>query len=336
MTKTLLLSGSDGPTGINLLEFDDAAGTLSFVRALPGAPDASWLAVDEATRRLYVSDHERLRAAAFAIDHGLRGLTQVGSYGTLEANYACYVALSPDRRQVAVATYGADRVAVFGLDADGGLLPDPQMLRGTSSAPGHAHWVRWSPEEDRVYVVDLGHDDVRFHTWDSRSGKIGPAQTAFRTPQGHGPRHLAFHPGGKTAYLLTEHGNTLVALARQADGTLAEIQTITSLPAAYTGKAQAAHIQISPDGTLVYVSNRGPHTIGVFRIAADGTLSEVQQVSTGGEWPRFFLLRGRHLVACNQRSGTIVVFDVAADGTLSPNGKTLALPAPVMLLPIAA
>lgn len=334
MATTLLLSGSDGPDAINLLAFDDATGALSFVRALPGASDASFLAIDESTRRLYAADHEQMLLGAYGVQPGVAGLTPIGQ-GKLGTNAACYVRLSPDRRQAAVATYGEDRVTVFGLDANGAPRPDPQVLRGTKAVPGHAHWVQWSPEGDRLYLVDLGHDEVRTHTWDAASGKLGPAQVAFRTPQGHGPRHLAFHPNGKTAYLLTEHGNTLVALSRNADGTLTEIQTVSSLPADYTGKAQAAHIQISPDGTLVYVSNRGPHTIGVFRIAADGTASVLQQASTLGVWPRFFLLIGKHLIACNQQSDSIVVFDVAANGTLAPNGKTLALKAPVMLLPVA-
>jgi 6-phosphogluconolactonase len=338
LTKTLLLSGSDGPDSINLLEFDDATGALSFVRALPGASDASWLTLDEGPRRrLYAPDHEQLRVLAFTIEPGITKLTPLGEARPLGANYACYSTLSPDRRKIAVATYGEDRVTVFDLDAAGAILPDPQVLRGTATAaPGHAHWVQWSPERDRIYIVDLGHDDVRVHDWDQATGSIGPVRTAFRTPKGHGPRHLAFHPNGKTAYLLTEHGNTLVALSRRADGTFEEIQTMSSLPADYAGKAQAAHIQISPDGTLVYVSNRGPHTIGVFRIAGDGTVSPVQQISTGGVWPRFFLLLGKHLIACNQQSGSIVVFDVAADGTLSPNGKSLALKAPVVLLSVAA
>ena len=133
------------------------------------------------------------------------------------------------------------------------------------------------------------------HSWDSGTGTAGPAETAFRTPVGHGPRHLAFHPGGTTAYLLTEHGNTLVALARQADGTFEEIQTVSSLPAGYSGKAQAAHIQISPDGTLVYVSNRGPNTIGVFRIAGDGKLSVCSRSRRAASGPGSSCCSDRHL-----------------------------------------
>lgn len=334
-----MLSGSftgDSPDGVNLLEFDDTAGTLALVRALPGAPDASFLALDAEARRLYAVDEAHGRVGAFSIAKGLSAIDPLG-YQPSEGTYTCYVSLSPDRKHLAVANYGSDVTVVFRLDQQGALQPGPVILRGTgSTAAGHAHWARWSPEGDRLYVVDLGHDEVRVHAFDSATGSIGPAKTAFRTPAGHGPRHLAFHANGRTAYLLTEHGSTLVALAREANGSFTEINTVPSLPGDYRGKAQAAHIQLNDAGTHVYVSNRGPNTIGVFRIAADGSVSAVQQASTGGDWPRFFLLLERHLLACNQESNSIVVFDVAADGTLTANGRRLDLKAPVMLLPVEA
>ena len=100
-----------------------------------------------------------MRLLAFTVAPGVTGLDPLGSPGALGANSACYVALSPDRRQVAVATYGQDRTTVFGLDASGKIQPDPQVLRGTgTAADGHAHWVQWSPEGDRLYAVDLGRD----------------------------------------------------------------------------------------------------------------------------------------------------------------------------------
>lgn len=338
MTKTLLLAGCYASDGITLLSFDDTDGTLAVVRTLPGAPDVSFMALDAANRRLYVTDEgsQSARLGAFAIAPGLASLSPLG-YKPSGAIYPCYVALSPDRKQVAVANYGTDLASVFAIEANGALGTSPQVLRGTGTeAEGHAHWIQWSPEGDRIYVTDLGHDEIRVHAWDRATGAIGAPVTAFRTPAGHGPRHLAFHPNGRTACLITEHGNTLVALERLGDGTLREINTVPSIPEDYTAKAQAAHIQISPDGKLVYVSNRGPNTIGVFRIAGDGSVSVEQQVPTGGDWPRFFLLLGRHLLACNQQSDSIVVFDVAHDGTLAPNGQTLALRAPVMLLPVDA
>jgi 6-phosphogluconolactonase len=337
MAQTLLLSGSysEGtPAGINLLSFDDATGTLALVHALPGAPDASFFAYDEGTRRLYTTDEMKPALGAFSLASGAAGLTPLG-YRPASAKYPCYVALSPDRRHVAVACYGSDVVEVYATEANGALRAVPQVLRGTgSTAEGHGHWVQWSPEGDRLYVVDLGHDEVRTHAWDAGSGKAGPATTAFRMKEKSGPRHLAFHPGGKHAYLFTEYSNTITALGRNADGTLAEIETKPTIPAGFTGTSYGAHIQLSADGRRVYVSNRGHNSIAAFAIGGDGRLSALGTVSCGGDWPRFFLLLEKHLISANQKSGNLAVFDVAADGTLRPNGKGLDLPAPVMLLPI--
>lgn len=335
MAALTLLSGSytdGGPDGINVLAFDTGTGALAHVRTLSGAPDASYLAFDPATRRLYATDEMGPQVGAFALDAEATALTPLGRQPA-EADYPCYVALGPDRRRLAVADYGSDVVAVFDLDAvSGALRPGPTLLRGTgNSAPGHAHWVQWSPEGDRLFIVDLGHDEVRVHDVGA-DGSIGAARTAFRTPAKSGPRHLAFHPDGQLAFLLTEYANTLTSLRRRADGTLDEIQTVSTLPAGHAGTSYGAHIQLSADGSTVYVSNRGHNSIAVFAIARDGNLAARQTISCGGDWPRFFLLLDRHLIVANQKSDNLTVFAVAEDGTLRPTGQELSLAKPVMLL----
>jgi 6-phosphogluconolactonase len=153
-------------------------------------------------------------------------------------------------------------------------------------------------------------------------------------PKGSGPRHLAFHPGGRFAYCLTEYANTLTAFARERDGSLRALGTLPTLPADFSDKSSGAHIQINGAGDTVYVSNRGHNSIAAFRIAADGTLSHLQTVDCGGNWPRFFLLLYRHLIVANQESADLCVFEVAANGTLAATERRLALPKPVMILPI--
>ena len=74
--------------------------------------------------------------------------------------------------------------------------------------------------------------------------------------------------------------------------------------------------------------------IAYFAIAADGRLSLKQTISCGGNWPRFFILLGHHLVVANQKSETLVTFDVTVDGTLKETGKVFDLQTPVALLPI--
>lgn len=337
MTKLTLLSGSyTGPdgAGLKLLSFDTASGSFDLVRDYPGTPDVSWIAFAPLTRTVYVTDEMAAKVGAFTLSVDLGSATPLGYHPT-GANYPCHIRLSPKGTKLAVANYGDDSLPVFGIDAaTGALKPEPTVLRGTQPHDtGHCHWTQWSPEADRLYAVDLGHDEVRSFPY-SGGNFTGGAEVAFAMPRGSGPRHLAFHPAGKFAYLFTEYANTLTALAREPNGTLTELQTISSIPAGYSETTYGAHIAINPAGTVVYVSNRGHNSIAVFAIAADGRLSLKQTISCGGNWPRFFILLGNHLVVANQKSENLVTFHVAADGTLKETGKVFDLQAPVALLPI--
>jgi 6-phosphogluconolactonase len=337
MPTLTLLSGSytgPGGAGLKLLSFDTGTGAFSVLREYPGTPDVSWVAFAPTTRAVYVTNEMAEQVGAFTLSTDLGTATPLG-YQPTGAKYPCYIRLSPKGTKLAVANYGDDSVPVFNLDAQtGALKPDPTVLRGTQDhATGHAHWTQWSPEADRLYAVDLGHDEVRSFPYAGGSF-TGGAEVAFALPKGAGPRHLAFHPGGKFAYLWTEYANVLTALTRNADGTLTQINQLSALPAGFTEKSFGAHIEINPKGDTLYVSNRGHNSIAVFAIAADGSISLKQVVSCGGDWPRFFILLGKHLVVANQNSENLVTFDVASDGTLSPNGQDFKLQKPVALLPI--
>ncbi len=336
MSKISLLSGSyTGPdgAGLKLLSFDTASGALALVREYPGTPDVSWIAYAAATRTAYVTDEMAERVGAFSMAEDFGSATPLG-YQPTGAKYPCYLRVSPKGTKLAVANYGDDSVPVFGIDAaTGALKPGPTVLRGAGEhSAGHAHWTQWSPEADRLYAVDLGHDEVRSFPYAGGSF-TGGAETAFSAPKGSGPRHLAFHPNGKFAYLFTEYAITLTALRREADGRLTEINTVNSLES--TGdNFSGAHIQLNAAGTVAYGSNRGHNSITVFDIAADGSVSVKQNISTGGNWPRFFLLLDDRLIAANQESEDLVVFAVAADGTLSQMGSPFKLQKPVCLLPV--
>jgi 6-phosphogluconolactonase len=337
MPKLNLLSGSyTGPNGagLKLLSFDTATGAFALLREYPGTPDVSWIAFAPSTRTVYVTDEMAAKAGAFTLTADLSTATPLG-YQSTGANYPCYIRLSPKGTKLAVANYGDDSLPVFDIDAaTGALKAGPTVLRGSQPHDtGHCHWTQWSPEADRLYTVDLGHDEVRFFPY--AGGKLGTDPViAYSLPKGSGPRHLAFHPGGKFAYLWTEYANVLTALARQPDGSLTEINKLSALPPEFKDTSYGAHIAINPAGDTLYVSNRGHNSIAVFSIAADGSVSLKQIVSCGGDWPRFFMLLGNHLVVANQKSEDLVTFDIAADGTLKPNGQVFKLQAPVALLEI--
>lgn len=337
MSVIKLLSGGysgAGGAGLGLLSFDDATGQITELARYPGTPDASWIDFDPARSVVYVTDEMAAKAGAFVLSADRTSATPLG-YRDTGAQYPCYLRLSPGKDKVAVANYGDDSVPVFGVEANGALAGDPQVLRGVKPADqGHAHWTQWTPEGDRLYVVDLGHDTVRYFEPDAATGRFRAPQVAYLAEKGAGPRHLAFHPNGKHAYLFSEYAVRLTALTREADGRLTRFAEVESLADGVKEGETGAHIAISPDGRFVYVSNRKHNSISVFALDANGVPSLIQNIASGGNWPRFFILLGRHLIVANQLSDDLAVFTVGADGKLSDTGTRFAIEKPVCLLPI--
>ncbi|MFN8371914.1 MAG: lactonase family protein [Anaerolineae bacterium] len=194
----------------------------------------------------------------------------------------------------------------------------------------HAHCVVLHPNGQHVFVVDLGIDQIlvfRLH-----DGQLTPLSSAHTTP-GAGPRHIAVHPNGRYLYVSTELDSTLLIYAFDAArGTLEHLQTLSTLPADFAGTSYGADVQVAPSGRFVYASNRGHDSLAVFAVDADsGTLTLVEIVSCGGQWPRNFALdlSGDYLIVANQHSAALVVYRVDADtGRLTASGETVSVPTP--------
>lgn len=87
-----------------------------------------------------------------------------------------------------------------------------------------------------------------------------------------------------------------------------------------------AEIAVSGDGHFVYVANRGENQIVVYRVAASGTLSEIQRVASDGSKPWSFGIdtTGRWLVVANQESGTVNVLAIdRKSGLLKSAGRSV-------------
>lgn len=258
----------------------------------------------------------------------------------------CHAALDARQSCLAVANYSSGSAALLRLDPATGAPIAPPLVRvhaghgpvADRQAGPHAHWVGFSPDDRWLHAVDLGADAIFAHRFDAARGTIDAGVIAYRAPAGSGPRHLARHPRLRSAYLVSELANTVTVLTATPDGRFAARATLSTLPAGFTGHSQAAHIAINARGDRLYVSNRGHDSLAVFAIDRKGDLSLLQHLSSGGRWPRFFLLldRQRRLVVANERSGTLAIFRIAADGRIAPTGQSLAVPGGVFIGRIGA
>jgi 6-phosphogluconolactonase len=231
-------------------------------------------------------------------------------------------------------------VAAIRVRDDGSLGEATALVqhRGSSVDPRrqqepHAHSINLDADNRFALAADLGMDQVLVYRFDLERGALQPAGSAVVKP-GAGPRHLAWHPSRRFAYVINELQSTITVFAYTArEGLLRELQTVATLPNSFEGTSHTAEVQVSPDGKFVFGSNRGHDSIAVFAVDPNlGTLTHVQTQPTGGKTPRNFSVdpTGRYLLAANQGTGEIVVFRIdPVSGRLTPTGHTADVPSPV-------
>ena len=344
-------TGPGRAEGIYVLRLDAATGALERVHTITGVDNPSFLALDRQRRFLYaveeVSEHEGQKSgaiSAFAVDGAsgnLAFLNRQATHGTAP----CYVSLDSGERFALVANYGSGTLSVFPRDADGRLQPASDVVQHQGRGPNprrqegpHAHSILPTPDGKYVLSCDLGIDRVLVYRLDAGAGTLAPNTLPFaQVSSGAGPRHVAFHPGGRFVYVNNEIDSTVSAFAYDGErGALQIVQTISTLPDDFVGRNSTAQIVAHPNGRFLYVSNRGHDSIATFAVDGEtGRLRALGHEPTQGQTPRNFNLdpTGAYLLAANQSSNNVVSFRVDQEtGRLQPTGRSLEVMAPVCLV----
>jgi 6-phosphogluconolactonase len=336
--------------GIYAYRFDANKGQLTPIGVAAEAVDPSFLAVNPNGKYLYAvneignfNGEASGAVSAFAIDAKTGALKLLNQVPTRGAG-PCYVSLDKSGSFLLVANYDSGSIASFPVRGDGSLGTASGFVQHSGTGPDkerqegpHAHWIGTSPDNRFALAVDLGLDQVIVYGFDSDKGVFTPMLSGFaKVKPGSGPRHLAFHPDGKFAYVLSEMASSVTVFSyKPKTGSFSVLQTVSTLPNDYSGPKEAAEIAVHPSGKYLYTSNRGHDSIAVFAIdQKKGTLKSLGQVLTGGKTPRHFAIdpTGTYLLAENQESNNIVVFHIdPATGSLTPTGQTVDVPSPVCL-----
>ncbi len=344
--------------GIYAYLFDPGIGKLSRLGVAAESEDPSFLAVHPSGKFLYAVneiDHfggqKSGAVSAFSIDPKDGKLSLLNQAPTQGAG-PCHISLDKTGKYALVANYDGGSVAVFPIREDGGLAPASAFVQHSGSSVDkdrqggpHAHWIGTSPDNRFALAADLGLDEILVYRFNAAKGTLTPSTPPYsKVNPGAGPRHLAFHPNGKFAYVLTEMENSVTAFAFKAsNGSLSPLQTVSTLSVLrkdYSGPKEAAEIAVHPGGKFLYASNRANiDTISTFSIdPAGGTLKLKDEYPTMGKTPRNFAIdpTGKFLLAANQESNNIVVFRVdSTTGALAPTGEIAEVPAPVCITFVA-
>lgn len=343
----LLYIGTWGQGQVYAVRFDPGRGTMTSLGSVAQV-SSNWVATHPTRPILYVAGGEQggyIRV--FRIDDASGALRQLDEI-TVEtvptgSGGLSYIGLTSNADALLVADFAAGSAVTVPLGPNGGLRAVASVVQDVGSGPSprqtgpHPHCVVVDPSRRHALVADFGADRVFVYDYDPATRRMsagapdGPG--SYATAPGSGPRRLAFHPNGRTLYLLNELTADLQVLRWDAgQGELTPRQVLSTNAADHTGTTSAAELAVSRDGRYLYTSNRGENALVVFSAdPATGLLTETQRIPCAGVTPWSFALHpgGRWLFVANEASGRVSLFSVdRASGRLTDTGASVAVPYP--------
>ena len=216
--------------GIHIYRLNMRSGALSRIGGAKGVKNPSFQAIHPNNQFLYsVSEAQDFEGrpsgslSAFAIDAQSGALTFLNEQTSMGTG-PCHVITDRAGKHILAANYGSGSVVVLPIRSDGRLgMPCAFVQHNGSSvhprqeAP-HAHCVNNDANDRFIMSADLGLDKVLIYRYDGDSGQISsnPHLPAAQVKPGSGPRHFAFHPRGKYAYVINELNSTVTAFTYDA------------------------------------------------------------------------------------------------------------------------
>lgn len=332
-------NAKSGSKGIYQSDFNSSTGELTDPQLSVETGSPSFLAIHPTKKYLYAvgemgsADKKGGAVSAFTISPADGRLTLINQSSTVGAG-PCHVSVDKTGQMAMIANYSGGSVASFSILENGGLSAAKTFVQHEGSGPNakrqagpHAHSMNVSPDNRYGFACDLGLDKVFIYQIDPATGQF-KAHGHGIVPPGSGPRHFAFHPNGKFAFVNNEMLMTVTTFAYDAEkGTLTEVETVSTLPESDRGKTglSTAETVAHPNGKFVYVSNRTHDTIAVFTCdPATGKLQLIQNASAEGKIPRNFCLdpSGQWMIVAHQDSNTAALLKVDQDtGKLTFTGN---------------
>jgi 6-phosphogluconolactonase len=260
-----------GGAQITTFSLDLASGALTRKGGgIAAGPSPDYVAVHPSGKFLFVNNEQEAgRATAFAIaaDGGLTMLNSAASGGGGPA----HISVHSSGKWLLSANYNDGKLGIARIGEDGKLT-----ATSSASAGEQAHMALDDGVTGNfVFVPCAAAGQVAMFKFDVATGKA-TANSPATIASANRPRHMAFNPTGKWAYLSHEGRAALTTFAY--DSTTGLLSAPRETPAPDDG----AHVVAHPSGNFVFHIARGGDTVTVFKVGADGALAEASKVAAGG------------------------------------------------------
>lgn len=342
----LIVSGytsATKPEGISVYDFNTQTGELTYKnKVVVSNPTFMTVAPDQ--RHIYSVNEDRVdpSLSAFNYDPATGQLTLINKQLTGGTGPA-YVSVDATSKFAFSANYNDGTLTALPILKDGSLGKDIQLLKHEGHGPTkaqagpHVHSVIISPDNNYLFAVDLGTDQISSYHFDpKKAAPLTPMDPPFiQLSPGSGPRHFAFHPNKKFAYVVQEMTGSVTSF-NYSKGVLTKIDTVSLTDKEFKGTNNAADIHVSADGNFLYASNRGTaNDLSIFSVdQKTGKLTLVGRQSSLGKSPRNFAIdpTGNFLLMANQDSNDIFIFKRdQKTGLLTATGQKIEIVRPTCL-----
>ncbi len=251
---------------ISIFTVEPATGTLTWQEDVAVSGGPAPLAIDPSRNFLYVGRRSSQEISSYRIDQRTGGLSHIGT--TPLQGEPVYVATDRTGRFVLSAYYYQSTAAVPAVNRDGVATFPPVEWRHTA---GGAHAIQTDRSNRFAFVPHIanrGPNEIFQFRFDEKTGQLTPNDPPRYSPREYlGPRALAFHPTLDIVYFSDEQGSSVTAYVLDPSaGTLAPVQTISTLPAGYSDANTCSQIQIAPSGKFLYAPNRGHNSVASFGV----------------------------------------------------------------------
>jgi len=256
------------------------------------APAASFQHISADGQYLFsVTEESGGKSAVSSFVKNTKGQFEKLSSSLTNSPGPCFVLYREASKTLYVANYTGGSLSVF-KTFEGRISPNIQLIQyaGSSVNPSrqkepHAHMTILSPDQNYLYVNDLGTDKIYQHKIFA-DGTVEEKYTSTTVPAGQGPRHLIFNKAGSYAYLITELKGQ-VDVFKVNNNQLNLVQTLDADTAKSPDKG-SADIHLSPNEKWLISSNRiSSNELTIFAVQADGLLKKVGHLTVARK-PRNF------------------------------------------------